>query len=44
MENNIHEMQRVLESQKKHFIKEGFPTIELRICLLYTSPSPRDRG
>lgn len=31
MENNIHEMQRVLESQKKHFIKEGFPTIELRI-------------
>ena len=31
MENNIHEMQRVLESQKKHFIQEGFPTIELRI-------------
>ena len=31
MENNIHEMQRVLESQKMHFIKEGFPTIELRI-------------
>ncbi len=31
MENNIHEMQRALESQKKHFIKEGFPTIELRI-------------
>ena len=31
MEDNIYEMQRVLESQKKHFIKEGFPTIELRI-------------
>ena len=31
MENNIHEMQRVLESQKMHFIQEGFPTIELRI-------------
>ncbi len=31
MENNIHEMQRVLDAQKKHFINEGAPSIELRI-------------
>ena len=31
MENTITEMQRVLESQKKHFIKEGSPSIELRV-------------
>ena len=31
MENNIHEMQRVLDAQKKHFINEGVPSIELRI-------------
>jgi len=29
MENTITEMQRVLESQKNHFIKEGSPSIEL---------------
>jgi len=31
MENTITEMQRVLESQKNHFIKEGSPSIELRV-------------
>ena len=31
MENNIYEMQRVLDAQKKHFINEGAPSIELRI-------------
>ena len=31
MENNINEMQRVLESQKKFFIDEGAPSIDLRV-------------
>ena len=31
MENNFNEMQRVLEAQKKFFIEEGSPSIELRI-------------
>ena len=31
MENTITEMQRVLDSQKKHFIKEGSPSIKLRV-------------
>ena len=31
MENNINEMQRVLESQKKFFIDEGAPSINLRV-------------
>ena len=31
MENTITDMQSVLESQKKHFIKEGSPSIELRV-------------
>ena len=31
MENTITDMQRVLESQKNHFIKEGSPSIELRV-------------
>ena len=31
MENNFNEMQRVLEAQKKFFIEEGTPSIELRI-------------
>ncbi|MDC3268176.1 aldehyde dehydrogenase family protein, partial [Gammaproteobacteria bacterium] len=31
MENTITDMQRVLESQKKYFIKEGSPSIELRV-------------
>ena len=31
MNNNFNEMQRVLESQKKFFIEEGSPSIELRI-------------
>jgi len=31
MDNNFNEMQRVLEAQKKSFIEEGSPSIELRI-------------
>ena len=31
MDNNFNEMQRVLEAQKKFFIEEGSPSIELRI-------------
>jgi len=31
MDNNLNEMQRVLEAQKKFFIEEGSPSIELRI-------------
>ena len=31
MDNNLIEMQRVLEAQKKSFIEEGSPSIELRI-------------
>ncbi len=31
MDNHINEMQRVLEAQKKFFIEEGSPSIELRI-------------
>ena len=31
MDNNLIEMQRVLEAQKKFFIEEGSPSIELRI-------------
>jgi coniferyl-aldehyde dehydrogenase len=31
MDNHINEMKRVLESQKKFFINEGSPSIELRI-------------
>lgn len=31
MNNNFNEMQRVLEAQKKFFIEEGSPSIELRI-------------
>ena len=31
MEYSINDMQRVLDAQKKHFIEEGSPSIELRI-------------
>ena len=31
MENSMNDMQRVLDAQKKHFIDEGSPSIELRV-------------
>ena len=31
MENSMNDMQRVLDVQKKHFIDEGSPSIELRV-------------
>ena len=31
MDTNRHDMQRILDAQKKHFIKEGAPSIELRV-------------
>ncbi|NCU88820.1 MAG: aldehyde dehydrogenase family protein, partial [Proteobacteria bacterium] len=31
MDTNTQDMQRILDAQKKHFIKEGAPSIELRV-------------
>ena len=31
MDTNTNDMQRILDAQKKHFIKEGAPSIELRV-------------
>ena len=31
METNMNDMQRILDAQKKHFINEGPPSIDLRI-------------
>ena len=33
---------RILNSGKKIFKEQGFEKANLRACLLYTSPSPRD--
>ena len=35
MENSMNDMQRVLDAQKKHFIDEGSPSIELRLSLIH---------
>ena len=45
----IQEMENILKLQKKLYVEEGIPSLELRqdrlsSCLLYTSPSPRDVG
>ena len=50
---NQRTMEEVLKLQREHYLNEGPPSYEIRIdrldrvqdmvCLLYTSPSPRDR-